>query len=57
MLRERDLLEQAGASAIVIEEGEAGLALARQVMRSRGMDDPSSAKLVEGLRRMWSLPE
>jgi CPA2 family monovalent cation:H+ antiporter-2 len=56
-LRERDLLEQAGASAIVIEEGEAGLALARQVMRSRGMDDASSAKLVEGLRRMWSLPE
>lgn len=46
---------EAGANTVVFEEGEAGMALARHVMRSRGMDDAATEKLIRALRRMWAI--
>src|SRR5262249_6504979 len=37
-LKERDALSHAGVNAIVSEEGEVGIALARHVLRRRGVD-------------------
>ncbi len=56
-LRERDLMETLGVTRAVYEEGEAGLALARQIMRRRGVSDETIEKMVEALRRVWALPQ
>jgi predicted Kef-type K+ transport protein len=47
---------QAGATTTVFEEGEAGVALARHVMRRRGVDEATIEKLLSALRRIWDLP-
>jgi len=52
-LAERETLEQAGASTIVFEEGEAGVALARHVMERRGVDPATIEKLLSAVRRLW----
>jgi len=54
-LAEREGLRKAGASTIVLEEGEAGMALARHVMRARGVDEGKADRLIRAVRRMWSI--
>jgi CPA2 family monovalent cation:H+ antiporter-2 len=54
-LREREALTQAGANTTVSEEGEAGIALARHVMRRRGVDNATIDKMLDALRRIWAL--
>ncbi len=56
-LQERDALEQAGATTIVFEEGEAGIAMARRVLEHRGVDAQTTEKMLGALRTMWSLQE
>jgi len=56
-LREREALQAAGARTIVCEEGEAGMAMARHVMRRRGLEPAAIARLVTSLRRMWAIEE
>lgn len=54
-LGEREALRGAGATTIVLEEGEAGMALARHVMRARGIDEAQAERLIQAIRRMWSI--
>ncbi|MFZ2875080.1 MAG: cation:proton antiporter [Phycisphaerales bacterium] len=54
-LAERDSLRAAGASRIVYEEGEAGIALARHVMERRGVDPSTVEKLLFAVRRVWRM--
>lgn len=54
-LRERESLVAAGASAVVVEEGEAGLALARHVMNRRGVERALADRLLGSLRKVWGL--
>ena len=56
-LKERDSLQKAGAAHSVYEEGEAGIALARQVMRRHGFDAATTEKMLAALRRMWALQD
>ena len=56
-LAERDTLRGAGATTIVYEEGEAGIALARQVMERRGLDRATIDKLLTALRTLWQMGE
>ncbi len=56
-LQERDTLREAGVTAMVLEEGEAGLALAKLVMKHQHVDEATAARLLTALRRMWALPE
>jgi CPA2 family monovalent cation:H+ antiporter-2 len=56
-LRERQTLQEAGATTIVFEEGEAGIAMARQVMRGRNIDEATIEKMLQALRRMWVLQD
>ncbi len=55
-VRDREALEHAGATTTVLEEGEVGVALARQVMRRRGIDEATNEKMTRALRRLWELP-
>jgi hypothetical protein len=52
---ERMELQQYGTVSAVYEEGEAGIALARQVMKRRGVDEDTMDRLLGSLRRLWSL--
>jgi CPA2 family monovalent cation:H+ antiporter-2 len=54
-LAERESLEAAGATVTVYEEGEAGVALARNVMESRGVDPADIQKLLVAIRRLWGM--
>jgi len=54
-LREKDDLEHAGATKAIFEEGEAGIALARHVMRSRGVDPATVEKLLGAIRALWGI--
>jgi CPA2 family monovalent cation:H+ antiporter-2 len=54
-LAERETLEQAGANRIVFEEGEAGVALARNVMEARGMDVATIDRMLEAIRKIWKM--
>jgi CPA2 family monovalent cation:H+ antiporter-2 len=56
-LSEREALDRVGATTVIFEEGEAGIALARQVMRRRGVSDATSEKLLRALRRMWAMQD
>ena len=56
-LSEREALRQAGVDAMVFEEGEAGMALAKLVMKHQKVDDATADRLLRALRRMWSLQE
>jgi CPA2 family monovalent cation:H+ antiporter-2 len=49
-LRERDDLEQAGASAVVFEEGEAAIALTRLVLADTGADRDAIERKIRDLR-------
>lgn len=54
-LSEREVLEQAGATTVVFEEGEAGVALARRVMERRGVDGPTIERMLGAIRKIWHL--
>jgi CPA2 family monovalent cation:H+ antiporter-2 len=54
-LQEREPLEQAGATTIIFEEGEAGIAMAQRVLEDRGVDENTTEKLLEALRKMWAI--
>jgi len=54
-LQERDALTAAGATTVVFEEGEAGIALARHVMVRRGVDRALIERLLDSLRRVWGI--
>lgn len=56
-LREREALNDAGASVVVIEEGEAGVALARHVLVRRGVETATIDKLLTAVRRVWKMDE
>lgn len=56
-LAEGDVLKAAGTASIVFEEGETGIAMAREVMQLRGMDGDKIDKMLDALRRIWKMKE
>lgn len=52
-LKERPTLEQAGATTLIFEEGEAGIALARHIMARRGVDEETIERMLIALRKLW----
>ena len=54
-LGEREVLTKAGADRVVLEEGEAGVALARHVLERRGLDGRSIDRVLAGVRSVWHL--
>lgn len=56
-LAERDALRAAGATHIVCEEGEAGVALARLVLESRGIEPATIGKMLKAIRTIWKLDQ
>jgi monovalent cation:H+ antiporter-2, CPA2 family len=56
-LAERDVLYNAGATKVVYEEGEAGVALARHVLERRGVEPPQIEKLLSAVRKVWHMKD
>ena len=56
-LSERDVLVSCGANAVIVEEGEAGVAIARHVLRRQGKDPATVDRLVGAMRRLWRMGE
>ncbi len=54
-LAEREPLASAGATAVVLEEGEAGIALARHVMEGRKLDEATITKVLTAVRHVWRM--
>lgn len=54
-LAERDGLVNAGASRVVYEEGEAGVALARHVLERRGLEPAAIDKVLGAVRTIWKM--
>ena len=54
-LAERETLDKAGASTVVFEEGEAGVALARRVLEKRGIEPAKIDKLLGAVRQLWKM--
>jgi transcription-repair coupling factor (superfamily II helicase) len=54
-LAERETLDKAGASTVVFEEGEAGVALARRVLEKRGVETAAIEKLLVAVRQLWKM--
>ncbi len=54
-LAEREALQNAGATRVVFEEGEAGVALARQVLEQRGVARDQVDKLLHAVRQVWKM--
>jgi CPA2 family monovalent cation:H+ antiporter-2 len=54
-LAEREALTRAGATTVVSEEGESGIALARRVLERRGLEPAQVEKLLVAVRRIWSM--
>lgn len=54
-LAEHEPLKRAGADTIVFEEGEAGIALARQVLERRSVDAATIDKLLRAIRQVWGM--
>jgi CPA2 family monovalent cation:H+ antiporter-2 len=54
-LAEREVLERAGATTVVSEEGESGIALARRVLERRGLAPQQIEKLLGAVRRIWGM--
>jgi CPA2 family monovalent cation:H+ antiporter-2 len=54
-LAERETLDKAGASTVVFEEGEAGVALARRVLEKRGVEPAAIEKLLGAVRQLWKM--
>ncbi len=56
-LAEGEALRLAGSTRIVFEEGETGIAIARQVMELRGMDAPTIDRMLDAIRSLWKMKE
>ncbi|MBL0927944.1 MAG: cation:proton antiporter, partial [Phycisphaerales bacterium] len=54
-LTEGDALRAAGASHVVFEEGETGIALARHVLSQRGMEAGTMDRLLGAIRKTWKM--
>jgi CPA2 family monovalent cation:H+ antiporter-2 len=54
-LAERDMLLKVGASKVVFEEGEAGIALTRHVLETQRTPAATIDKLLRAVRRLWHL--
>ena len=54
-LQDKDRIRKAGASTVMVEEGEVGIALARHVMAQRGISPATINKMLNALRRLWKL--
>lgn len=54
-LAERDSLRAAGATHIAFEEGETGIAMAREVLTLRGVDEATMGRLLSALRTLWKM--
>jgi len=54
-LSEREVLLSCGANAVIVEEGEAGVAIARHVLRRQGKDASTVDRLVGAMRRLWRM--
>lgn len=54
-LAEGDALRAAGVNRMVFEEGETGIAMARQVMDQRGIETATIEKMLDALRRIWKM--
>ncbi len=54
-LAEGEALRAAGASYVVFEEGETGLALAKHVIERRGVDSSTVSKLLAAIRTTWKM--
>jgi CPA2 family monovalent cation:H+ antiporter-2 len=54
-LAELDELTGAGASSVILDEGEVGLALAKHVLTLRGTNDATAGRLMMSLRHLWRL--
>lgn len=54
-LAERDALRAAGATHIAFEEGETGIAMAREVLTLRDVDEATIARLLTALRTLWKM--
>jgi CPA2 family monovalent cation:H+ antiporter-2 len=52
-LAERDALARAGANAVVYEEGEAGIALARHVLEHRQLPPQQIDQVLSAVRKVW----
>jgi len=56
-LSERDVLMSCGANAVIVDEGEAGVAIARHVLRRQGKATAMVERLVSAMRRLWRMGE
>ncbi|MDZ4755420.1 MAG: cation:proton antiporter [Phycisphaerae bacterium] len=56
-LAEGDSLRDAGATRVVFEEGETGIAIARQVMELRGMAKPTIDKMLDAICTLWKMKQ
>lgn len=54
-LAEGDALREAGCDRVVFEEGETGIAMARQVMELRGMEEVMITRMQDAIRSLWKL--
>jgi CPA2 family monovalent cation:H+ antiporter-2 len=54
-IADRAVLAKAGASKVVFEEGEAGVALARHVLEQRGLEPARVEALLAAVRKLWHL--
>lgn len=54
-LAEGDGLRVAGANRMVFEEGETGIAMAREVMLLRGIDGDRISTMLDALRTLWRM--
>ena len=54
-LTEGESLRIAGATRTVSEEGETGIAMARQVMELRNMDPDTIEKMLDAIRSLWGM--
>lgn len=54
-LAERDALQLAGANKTIVEEGEAGIAMAKHVMERRGIEQATVEKLLAAIRKLWKM--
>jgi len=56
-LADGDALRSAGASHVVFEEGEVGIAMARRVLERRAVEQPTIDRLLSAIRQTWRIDQ
>lgn len=56
-LAEQESLAEAGANTVIVEEGEAGVAMARRVLERRGMSAGEIEGVLRAVRRLWKIDD